>query len=69
MTINNGIVLLSFLLSAGVSMTAHATPQQAQCQQEAAQLNQQLSQCSTNACRQQVQAAIAAHNARCSNAH
>lgn len=39
--------------------------QLAQCQQEQAQLNQQLNQCTTNACRQQVQAAIAAHNARC----
>jgi hypothetical protein len=65
MTINNRIVLLSFLLSAGVSMTAHGTPQQALCQQEAAQLNQQLSQCSTNACLQHVQTAIASHNARC----
>jgi hypothetical protein len=35
----------------------------AQCQQEAAQLNAQLSQCTTNEYRQQVQAAIAAHNA------
>jgi hypothetical protein len=47
---------------------AQLTPQQAQCQQEAAQLSQQLSQCTTSACRQQIQAAIASHNARCSNA-
>jgi hypothetical protein len=42
------------------------TPQQAaQCQQEQARLSQQLSQCSNDACRQQMRAAIAAHNARC----
>jgi hypothetical protein len=42
------------------------SPQQAaQCQQEQAQLSQQLSQCNNDACRRQLQAAIAAHNARC----
>jgi hypothetical protein len=46
-------------------MLAQLTPEQAQCQQEAAQLQAQLSQCSNDACRQNVQAAIAAHNQRC----
>ena len=42
------------------------SPQEAaQCQQERAQLSQQLSQCNNDACRRQLQAAIAAHNARC----
>jgi hypothetical protein len=42
------------------------SPQEAaQCQQEQAQLSQQLSQCNNDACRRQLQAAIAAHNARC----
>jgi hypothetical protein len=31
MTMKNGIVRLAISLCAGVSMTAHATPQQAQC--------------------------------------
>jgi hypothetical protein len=44
---------------------AQATPQQQQCQQEQAQLSAQLAQCMTDDCRQQVQAAIAAHNAQC----
>lgn len=44
---------------------AQTTPQQQQCQQEQAQLSAQLAQCQTDDCRQQVQAAIAAHNARC----
>ena len=37
----------------------------AQCQQEAAQLQAQLAQCTTDECRRQMQAAIAAHNQRC----
>jgi len=46
---------------------AQLSPQQAaQCQQEAAQLNAQLAHCTNDACRQQVQAAVASHNARCS---
>jgi hypothetical protein len=36
-----------------------------QCQQEQTQLQAELAQCTTDACRQQVQAAIAAHNQRC----
>ena len=44
---------------------AQLTPEQAQCQQEAAQLQAQLAQCTTDECRQRVQAAIAAHNQRC----
>lgn len=39
--------------------------EQAYCQQEQAQLLQQLSQCTNDACRQQLRDAIAAHNARC----
>lgn len=49
----------------GSTMLAQLTPEQVQCQQEAAQLQAQLSQCSNDACRQSVQAAIAAHNQRC----
>jgi hypothetical protein len=37
----------------------------AACQAEEARLYQQLGQCPTDACRQQLQAAINAHNARC----
>jgi hypothetical protein len=45
---------------------AQMTPQQAQCQQEQQQLAAQISRCGNNAaCRQQLQAAIASHNARC----
>jgi hypothetical protein len=52
--------------SRGAIVLAQLSPQQAaQCQQEAAQLNAQLAQCTTEACRQSVQAAIAAHNQRC----
>ncbi len=39
--------------------------EQQQCQQEAARLEQQLDACTDDQCRQQVQAAIDAHNARC----
>jgi hypothetical protein len=50
-----------------VIVLAQLSPQQlAQCQAERAQLNQQISQCADNACRAQLQAAVAAHNARCS---
>jgi hypothetical protein len=48
-----------------VIVLAQMSSQQAQCQQEQAQLSQRLSQCSNDACRQQIQAAIAAHNAQC----
>ena len=46
-------------------VVAQSSPQQAQCQQEAAQLQAQLAQCTTDGCRQSVQAAIVAHNQRC----
>lgn len=55
----------SMLLTENTVLAQSSTAQQAQCQQEAAQLQAQLSQCTTDACRQQVKAAIAAHNARC----
>jgi hypothetical protein len=58
-------VVTFIIISAYASSIQAATPQQAQCQAEQAQLSQQMSQCNNNACRQQVQAAIAAHNARC----
>ena len=76
-----GILGLGFAMAIGVALVAYgsavqaqspgqivlsqSSPQQAQCQQEAAQLSAQLAQCTTDACRQNVQAAIAAHNQRC----
>ena len=60
-----GLALGASMLLTGNIVFAQSTPQQAQCQQEAAQLRAQLAQCKTDACRQQLQAAIAAHNARC----
>jgi hypothetical protein len=55
----------AMLRTGNTVLAQSSTAQQAQCQQEAAQLRAQLAQCKTDACRQQVQAAIAAHNARC----
>jgi hypothetical protein len=51
--------------SGGAIVLAQLTPEQAQCQQEAAQLQAQLAQCATDQCRQSVQTAIDAHNQRC----
>ena len=46
---------------------AQLTPQQVQaCAAERQQLTQQLGQCTTNECRQRLQAAIDEHNRRCS---
>ncbi len=65
------LLLASLGLGASVLRTENTVPtpsstaQQQQCQQEQAQLAAQLSRCTTDACRQQVQAAISAHNARC----
>jgi len=53
------------LLTENTVLAQSSTAQQAQCRQEAAQLQAQLSRCTTDACRQQVKAAIAAHDARC----
>jgi hypothetical protein len=55
----------SLLLTENTVLAQSSTAQQQQCQQEQAQLAAQLARCTTDACRQQVQAAIAAHNARC----
>ena len=55
----------SMLLTENTVFAQSNTAQQQQCQQEKAQLQAQLAQCKTDACRQQVKAAIAAHNARC----
>lgn len=55
----------SMLLTENTVLAQSSTAQQQQCRQEAAQLQAQLAQCKTDACRQQVRAAIAAHNARC----
>jgi hypothetical protein len=55
----------SMLLTGNTVLAQSATAQQQQCRQEQAQLQAQLAQCRTDACRQQVKAAIAAHNARC----
>jgi hypothetical protein len=55
----------SVLLTEETALAQSSTAQQQQCQREAAQLQAQLAQCHTDACRQQVQAAITAHNARC----
>lgn len=62
-TLQHGIVSQNH--APGPMMLAQLTPEQAQCQQEAAQLQSQLAQCTTDACRQNIQAAIAAHNQRC----
>lgn len=56
---------VSMLLTENTVLAQSSTAQQAQCRQEQAQLQAQLAQCKTDACRQQVKAAIAAHNARC----
>ena len=58
-------VVTFIIMSAYTSSLQAQTAQQAACQAEQARLSQQMSQCNNNACRQQLEAAIAAHNARC----
>ncbi len=58
-------VVTLIVMSTYSSSVQAQTAQQAACQAEQARLSQQMSQCNNNACRQQLQAAIAAHNARC----
>ncbi len=65
LTLASLVLGASMLLTKDTVVAQSSTAQQAQCRQEAAQLQAQLAQCKTDACRQQVQAAIAAHNARC----
>jgi hypothetical protein len=51
----------------GAIILAELTPEQQQaCEAERQALEQRLSQCTTDECRQSVQADIDAHNARCS---